>query len=255
MFTRVANDSGVPVDVLATVSYVETRLAFANNSDVHQVGPLALTDGIAGPRDLHRGAALAGVTDDAARTDYEASLRAGAALLRDAARKNDGNYALALRTYGGESLAREVMRRLARGIDARDEDGARFVIPARRFDDGSHLSTIAQGLGYSGAEWQPAYSGNYQSANRGTADVHYIIIHDTEGSYSGTISWFKDPDAKVSAHYVVRSSDGHIAQMVDEKNIAWHDACFNTNSVGIEHEGYAAKPDQWYTEAMYTESA
>jgi uncharacterized protein (TIGR03382 family) len=253
LFTRVANESGVPADVLATVSYVETRLAFAQSSDVHQVGPLALTDGVQGPRDLHRGAALAGVTDEAARTDYEASLRAGAALLRDAAK--GGDYALALRTYGGESLAREVMRRLARGIDARDEDGARFVIPARRFDDGSHLSTITQGLGYSGAEWQPAYSGNYQSASRGTADIHYIIIHDTEGSYSGTISWFKDPAAKVSAHYVVRSSDGHIAQMVDEKNIAWHDACFNTNSVGIEHEGYAAKPTQWYTEAMYTESA
>jgi hypothetical protein len=43
--------------------------------------------------------------------------------------------------------------------------------------------------------------------------------------------------------------------MVDEKNVAWHDACFNTNSVGIEHEGYMAKPDVWYTEAMYAESA
>jgi N-acetyl-anhydromuramyl-L-alanine amidase AmpD len=253
LFTRVANETGVPADVLAAVSYVETRLSFANGSDVHQVGPLAITDGIAGPRDLHRGASLAGVTNEAARTDYEASLRAGAALLRDAAK--NGDYALALRTYGGESLAREVMKRLARGIDARDDEGKRFVIPARRFDVGSNLSTISQGLGYSGAEWQPAYSGNYQSASRGLTDVKYIVIHDTEGSYSGTLSWFKNPDANVSAHYVVRSSDGHIAQMVDEKNIAWHDACWNTNSVGIEHEGYAAKPDQWYTEAMYTESA
>jgi uncharacterized protein (TIGR03382 family) len=147
------------------------------------------------------------------------------------------------------------MKRLARGIDARDDEGKRFVIPARRFDDGSNLSTITQGLGYSGAEWQPAYSGNYQTASRGLTDVKYIVIHDTEGSYSGTISWFKDPDANVSAHYVVRSSDGHIAQMVDEKNVAWHDACFNTSSVGIEHEGYASKPEQWFTEAMYTESA
>ena len=253
MFTRVANETGVPADVLAAVSYVETRLSFATGSDVHQVGPLALTDGVSGPRDLHRGASLAGVTDEAARTDYEASLRAGAALLRDAAK--NGDYALALRTYGGESLAREVMKRLSRGIDARDDEGKRFVIPARRFDDGSNLSTITQGLGYSGAEWQPAYSGNYQTANRGLTDVKYIVIHDTEGSYSGTISWFKNPDANVSAHYVVRSSDGHIAQMVEEKNIAWHDACWNTNSVGIEHEGYASKPEQWYTEAMYTESA
>ncbi|MBL0219217.1 MAG: hypothetical protein IPQ07_35775 [Myxococcales bacterium] len=25
--------------------------------------------------------------------------------------------------------------------------------------------------------------------------------------------------------------------MVKEKDIAWHDACFNTTTVGIEHEG------------------
>jgi N-acetyl-anhydromuramyl-L-alanine amidase AmpD len=254
LFTRVAKDSGVPADLLATVSYVETRLSFVSDSDKHQVGPLALTDGVANsPRDLHRGASLAGVTDEAARTNFEASLRAGAALLKDLAK--DGDYTVALRTYGGEELVREVSKRLSRGVDARDEDGARFVIPARRFDDGSPFSTITQGLGYSGAEWIPAYSGNYAAANRGLSDVKYIVIHDTEGSYSGTISWFKNPDANVSAHYVVRSADGHIAQMVDEKNVAWHDACFNTNSVGIEHEGYASKPAQWYTEAMYAESA
>src|SRR5438045_3807966 len=82
LFTRVAKDTGVPADVLAATSYVETRLSFASGSDAHQVGPLALTDGIDGsPRDLHRGASLAGVTDEAAHTSYEASLRAGAALL------------------------------------------------------------------------------------------------------------------------------------------------------------------------------
>src|SRR5439155_7079703 len=110
VFARVAKDSGVPADVLAATSYIETRLAFAKDSDLHQVGPLALTDGVAAsPRDLHRGAALAGVTDDAARTDYEASLRAGAALLHAAAK--NGDYVTALRTYGGETLAREVTDR------------------------------------------------------------------------------------------------------------------------------------------------
>src|SRR4029078_1230864 len=79
---------------------------------------------------------------------------------------------------------------------------------------------------YAGALWSPAYSGNYQVASRGAAQINNIVIHTTQGSYSGTISWFKNAAANVSAHYVVRSSDGQITQMVDDKNIAWHDACF-----------------------------
>jgi hypothetical protein len=43
--------------------------------------------------------------------------------------------------------------------------------------------------------------------------------------------------------------------MVDEKDLAWHDKCFNTQTIGIEHEGYSAKPEVWYTEAMYMASA
>jgi N-acetylmuramoyl-L-alanine amidase len=43
--------------------------------------------------------------------------------------------------------------------------------------------------------------------------------------------------------------------MVAEKDIAWHDNCFNTNTIGVEHEGFAAHPELWYTEAMYEASA
>ncbi|NVB79174.1 MAG: N-acetylmuramoyl-L-alanine amidase, partial [Kofleriaceae bacterium] len=180
-------------------------------------------------------------------------IRAAAALLADYAR--DADFTAALRIYGGDSFAYSVERALARGVDGRDEHGARIVIAARPSTLPRGLSSTSQAAGYTGAEWIPAYSGNYQTANRGLADVKAIVIHDTEGSYAGTVSWFKDPAASVSAHYVVRSSDGHIAQMVDEKNIAYHVKCFNTSSVGIEHEGYAAQPEQWFTEAMYSESA
>jgi MYXO-CTERM domain-containing protein len=76
-----------------------------------------------------------------------------------------------------------------------------------------------------------------------------------QGSYSGCISWFKNSTAEVSAHYVVRSSDGQITQMVDDSDIAWHDACFNSETIGIEHEGYVSEPAKWYTDAMYVASA
>jgi hypothetical protein len=255
IFTRVSVDTGVPADLLAAVSWNETRFHFthpAPDSHAFEYGPLALTEG--GPRDLARGALLAGVSDEAARSDVEASIRAGAALLRDYA--VNGDYTTALRSYGGDAFARQIQLLLARGVDGRDDDG-RLVTIAARFDDARTpgFSSVAQAAGYSGAEWIPAYSGNYTTSTRGVGDIKHIIIHDTEGSYAGTISWFKNSSANVSAHYLLRSSDGHIAQMVDEKDIAWHVKCFNTNAIGIEHEGYASKPDVWYTEAMYAESA
>ena len=105
------------------------------------------------------------------------------------------------------------------------------------------------------AIWNPAYSGNFQAASRGAAQINYVVIHTMQGSYGGTINWFKNPSAMVSSHYVVRSVDGQITQMVDDSDVAWHDACFNSETIGIEHEGFVADPARWYTEAMYMSSA
>jgi N-acetyl-anhydromuramyl-L-alanine amidase AmpD len=151
------------------------------------------------------------------------------------------------------SIADAIDAALARGIDGRDRDGGRIVVAARRVSSG--FGEIAQGLDFAGATWAPASTSNYQTGSRGVADIDHIVIHDTEGSFAGSVSWFQDPTAQVSAHYIVRSSDGHIDQMVAEKDIAWHDKCFNTNTVGVEHEGFEAHPELWYTEAMYEASA
>ncbi|MFT3698494.1 MAG: peptidoglycan recognition family protein [Kofleriaceae bacterium] len=132
---------------------------------------------------------------------------------------------------------------LARGIAGRDANGLAIVVarrPSLRLD-------------YADADWVPANTSNYENASRTAVD--HIVIHDTEGSFAGTVSWFQDPAAQVSAHYVVRSSDGHVTQMVAEQDIAYHDKCFNTTTIGIEHEGYQAQSAQWYTEAMYEASA
>ena len=47
--------------------------------------------------------------------------------------------------------------------------------------------------------------------------VHYVAT----GTYQGAISWFKDPASQVSAHYVVRNSDGQVSQVVAEADRAW----------------------------------
>jgi N-acetyl-anhydromuramyl-L-alanine amidase AmpD len=120
---------------------------------------------------------------------------------------------------------------------------------------GKTFSYSGRSAGTLSADYPPALwvaSPNY-SAGRSSA-ISAVTIHDTEGSYSSTISWFQNTSSQVSAHYVVRSSDGQITQMVLESNKGWHVGSENGYTIGIEHEGYAAQTG-WYTTALYTESA
>jgi N-acetyl-anhydromuramyl-L-alanine amidase AmpD len=94
---------------------------------------------------------------------------------------------------------------------------------------------------------------NY-SSRAGTA-ITMVAIHDVEGSYAGCISWFKNCSASASAHYVMRSSDGQVTQMVLESNKAWHIGSENPYTLGIEHEGYASTGYNWYTTTLLTSSA
>jgi N-acetyl-anhydromuramyl-L-alanine amidase AmpD len=86
--------------------------------------------------------------------------------------------------------------------------------------------------------------------------VDRVIIHVTQETYATTLSIFQNPQKNVSAHYVVRSADGHVAQCVREADIAWHAGNWdcNTRSIGIEHEGWVDRPD-CFTDALYERSA
>jgi N-acetylmuramoyl-L-alanine amidase len=101
----------------------------------------------------------------------------------------------------------------------------------------------------------PGDYGNYDLANR-PADglaVRYIVIHDTEVAYEPTIALFQNPLAYVSAHYVLRSADGDVTQMVGTDDVAWHAGNWwiNIHAVGIENEGFALQGYDWYTERLY----
>ncbi len=105
---------------------------------------------------------------------------------------------------------------------------------------------------YGPALWNAAAACNYSS--RSGVSISAVTVHTIQGSYAGAISWAKNCLSSVSYHYVVRSSDGQITQMVLEANKAWHVGSENPYTIGIEHEGYVADPI-WYTEAMYVASA
>jgi N-acetylmuramoyl-L-alanine amidase len=112
---------------------------------------------------------------------------------------------------------------------------------------------------YGPAIWNPAYPNHWYTSGNGHK---FHVVHDMEGYYLSTISYFKQSGTSASVHYCVNglkdnSSDapaGEITQMVLEAYYAWHALCWNTHSTGTEHEGFANNP-AWYTEAMYQASA
>ncbi|MCF7220879.1 N-acetylmuramoyl-L-alanine amidase [Marilutibacter chinensis] len=80
-----------------------------------------------------------------------------------------------------------------------------------------------------------AHGGNFRATSGGRT-IERIVIHITDGgaNINGTIGWFQNPDAKVSAHYVI-GQDGEVVQMVRHDDVAWHARSANGTSIGIEH--------------------
>ncbi|MET7851826.1 N-acetylmuramoyl-L-alanine amidase [Streptomyces avermitilis] len=110
---------------------------------------------------------------------------------------------------------------------------------------------------YPSAEWTSASTSNYTASSRPSSyPLDYVVIHVTQETYPTTLDIFRNPQKGVSAHYVVRSADGHVAQCVRERDIAWHAGNwdYNTRSIGIEHEGWVDQP-AYFTDALYEESA
>ena len=104
-----------------------------------------------------------------------------------------------------------------------------------------------------------ADSSNYTTDWRGASNINWIVVHVTDGSYEGAISWFQNGGSNVSAHYVISNYEhtsgdpGHTTQMVQHKDRAWHASASNTPSIGIEHEWYSDY-GEYITDGCYQRS-
>ncbi len=84
---------------------------------------------------------------------------------------------------------------------------------------------------------------NYTQAHRTERQIHFIVLHVTEGSFLGSVAWLRDPRAHASANFVV-SREGQVDQLVPLHDIAWHAGnwAYNVRSVGIENAGFVDDP-------------
>jgi hypothetical protein len=141
------------------------------------------------------------------------------------------------------------------GENIRSSKGAKYTLnnpsATKTMVTTSPMNAASVAPDYGPAIWNPTTC-NFSS--RAGTPITAVAIHDVEGSYAGCISWFKNCSANASAHYVIRSLDGQITQMVYESDKAWHIGSENPYTLGIEHEGYNNNP-AWYTQNMYVASA
>ncbi|MFI6791263.1 N-acetylmuramoyl-L-alanine amidase [Nonomuraea sp. NPDC050383] len=285
-FAKAAAQHDVPRDLLVALGYAETHLD-NHRGEPSASGGYGVMHLVSNPTNhsLEKAAELTKLPVEKLRADDEANILGGAAVLRsladeqgldEAARKDAGRWYKAVAAYGNASspeLARlyadSVYELLGLGVQAKGVSVRPQEVTADRGDlakardlsakaDGSpSLQAEAAAADYPNATWVPANSGNYTASSRESSyAIDRVIIHVTQGSYAGTISWFQNASANVSAHYVVKSSNGAITQMVRDKDIAWHAGNwdYNTRSIGIEHEGYVSEAS-WFTDAMYRSSA
>jgi N-acetylmuramoyl-L-alanine amidase/Bacterial Ig domain len=101
----------------------------------------------------------------------------------------------------------------------------------------------------------PAAATNYSHQFRPASEVRLVVVHVTEGSYDGTIGWFRNRKAHAAANYVV-GRDGRVAHMVPDDRVAWHagNSYVNYHSIGVENEGYTGI-EGTFTDAEYRASA
>lgn len=239
---------------------------------------------------LVRAAGLTGIPAARLRTDPASNVAGGAALLASAQRDlhqplsaDPADWYGAIARFSGADDAAtaaayandvfDVLRTGEQRVTDAGQDVALAARPGLRADTAQLKPTGLRTVRTDGTEcpstvsceWIPApYAqfgdddyGNHDLGDRPAAQsIKYIVIHDTEGAWDGTINLVQDP-TYVSWNYTIRSTDGLIAQHVKAKDVAWHAGNWyiNAKSIGIEHEGFLAAPDAWYTEAMYRSSA
>ncbi|GAB3755672.1 N-acetylmuramoyl-L-alanine amidase [Yimella radicis] len=245
---------------------------------------------------LGAAAAASGISADTLRTDAASNIRAAAALLAARQRANGGavgastdpsSWYEAVATTSGLSTpaaqvqyADDVLADLRSGMSVSD-GRTRYSVGAQpvgspgkgrdrvvaRAKSGRRPTGPVDAPNGLGVEWVPApyelYGptevdyGNHDLAFRPRSpQLTHVVIHDTECSYEVGIKLVTDA-TYMAWNYSIRSSDGHIAQHLQTKDIGWHAGNWymNMHSVGLEHEGFAAQGYNWYSEVMYRRSA
>ena len=239
-----AAESNVPAELLLAIAHVESRATTEGPAQWIRLIPWRPA------RDPRRGAALLGVSVGAL-ADPATAMRAAAALLAEAAREAGLDPGAPIAAW------RPALERFAGGRDRlanrlfADQVFAVLDQPTSDEDFGERPGELV------GAAFVP-YVPLVETAHRPLAEgrrPRFIVLHTMQNTRPVILEYFRRPGTTVGAHYLVDSVAGTTVQMADERLVVFHDACFNEESIGIEHEGYVEAGRLWYSDEQYRASA
>lgn len=281
IFKSSAQKYNVPADILKSIAYAETR--FQNvipsgeneNGMPHAYGIMGLRNDDWFGHSLVVGANLINAPVDEVKVNVKLNIEAAAALLSKYANdlninRNDlQQWRPVVEKYSGipqddvkPFYSFDVFKVLNEGtvtnnviINQHQEiNMSQFGEEVNPKNKLKNIQKINSEQSIQSAEYPPAVWDPSNNFTPNSITHLFAVVHDTEGGFAGSVSWLKNPAAEASSHYIIRSSDGYIVQLVSEKNRAWHARCWNAISLGVEHEGYVNNP-AYFTEAMYQSSA
>lgn len=273
-FDAAGVEFNVPPALLKALSYSLTRYEMVDSEgDFEGAAPTFGLMALSGQA-LTDGARLANVTEEDAKRDPSANVRAAAAWL-DAQAKAQGIERTQLTAWTGvigayanieapearvSFVKGEVYSALRLGVGKQTLDleatGQQQALEAEIGEYAEVTQALSRAPDYGGAVWRP--SPNYSTRANGLRP-QLVVIHTCEGAYSGCWGWLSNSAAQASAHYVVNTTGTEVSQLVREADKAWHVAAnyscslnssvkcnlnginVNNFSVGIEHAGYASQ--------------
>jgi len=271
-FEDAAAEFGVPADLLKVIGQIENNWTQIGPSIDRGWGIMHLVDN-SYCNTLDEAAILLGVSKDVLKDDARQNIRGAAALLAqyyNAAGKSQAEWEKwfdASKKFSGlinERLriqqANRYFNTLKNGISSTtvwNETITISAVPNLSIPENPMEKSVVS------ADYPPALTNltpcNFGTGRNSTINTwvnHWIGV----GTYAGAISWFHTcrPSAPSSAHFVIRSSDGEITQVVGVANTAYHAGVsgYNNNgpSIGIEHEATASNPSLWNSVPMLTAS-
>ncbi|MDP6417919.1 MAG: N-acetylmuramoyl-L-alanine amidase [Candidatus Krumholzibacteria bacterium] len=269
-FVEAAEEFSVPRDLLEAIGQVENNWLQIGPSIDQGWGIMHLTDNHYS-RTLEEAAGILGLDPELLRQEARENIRGAAALLSRFGEESGAGeelsswFSAAARFSGlsGQALqemqARRYFEVLREGSRSRTVWGETLVLPPH---PGLSIPEPAF-LGRRSVDYPPAIEYltpcNHQDGRNHEIDTwvnHWIGV----GTYAGAISWFHNCNAQVSAHFVIRCSDGEITQIVLIEDTGWHCGAYgypynNSRSIGVEHEATVSNPENWNSEPMLQASS
>jgi len=275
-FDLAAEEYSVPTDLLKAIGKLESNWTQIGPSIDRGWGIMHLVSN-ANINTLGEASKIAGIAEKELKDNAQSNIRGAAALLAHYAGKDVvGEYDLTLwfdAAMQFSALATEELRHsqalnyfqlIKKGATSRtiwNESIQLKAYPSLQLPNkgtSSIKKSISTDYGPAISFLTPCNFGQGRNHPIDTWVNHWIGV----GTYAGAISWFHTcrPAGPSSAHFVIRSSDGEITQVVAVSNTAYHAGASgflynNSRSIGVEHEATATNPSLWNSVPMINASA